>query len=96
MIKANISGIQRAQAENNRRIAELKPQGAAGQALRRAGQMIIRYVVAITHVDTGALRASHRLEINGLRGRIYLDPSAKNPRTGAATAMYGAIEHARG
>ena len=96
MIKANIGGLQQAQAANNRRIAELKPQGAAGQALRRAGQMIVRYVIAITHVDTGALRASHRLEINGLRGRIYIDPSARNPRTGALTSVYGAIEHARG
>ncbi len=96
MIKANIKGLQKAQAENIRRLAELKPQGAAGQAIRRAGQMIIRYVIAITHVDSGALRASHRIEVNGLRGRIYIDPSARNPHTGALTSVYGAIEHARG
>jgi hypothetical protein len=95
-IKADIRGLQQAQAAMNRRIAELKPTGALGQAVKRAGLMIHRYVLGITHVDTGALRASHRLEIDGTKGRIFIDPSARNPRTGAKTAVYGAVEHARG
>jgi hypothetical protein len=95
-IKADIRGLQQAQAAMNRRIAELKPTGALGQAVKRAGLMIHRYVLGITHVDTGALRASHRIEINGTRGKIYIDPNARNPRNGAKTSVYGAIEHARG
>ena len=95
-IKADIRGLQQAQAAMNRRIAELKPTGALGQAVKRAGLMIHRYVLGITHVDTGTLRASHRIEINGTKGKIYIDPAARNPRTGAKPAVYGAIEHARG
>ncbi|MBU6361166.1 MAG: hypothetical protein KGS46_14220 [Chloroflexi bacterium] len=95
-IQADIRGLQQAQAAMNRRIAELKPAGALGQAVKRAGLMIHRYVLGITHVDTGALRASHRIEINGTKGKIYIDPNARNPRTGAKTAAYGAVEHARG
>lgn len=95
-VKADIRGLQQAQAAMNRRIAELKPTGALGQAVQRAGLMIHRYVLGITHVDTGALRASHRVEINGTKGRIFIDPSARNPRTGAKPAIYGMIEHARG
>jgi hypothetical protein len=36
------------------------------------------------------------MELKGLRGRIYLDPSAINPRTGQKPAVYGYYENKRG
>lgn len=48
-------------------------------------------------VGGGALRASHRAEISGLTGRIFIDPSSINPRRpqGARPAEYGIYEHKR-
>ena len=51
---------------------------------------------AVTHVDTGVAAGHHRMEINGLRGRVYIDPGATNPRSGQRTAVYGPYEHERG
>jgi hypothetical protein len=47
-------------------------------------------------VGGGALRASHRMEVTALRGRVYVDPGSVNPRTGRKPAEYGAYENARG
>lgn len=93
-----IEGIQRVQAANNQMIAAMKPSGAFGRAIQYATTAAHRYAVAITHVDTGALRASHRmqLEMGSLRGTIYIDPSSRNPRTGQRPSVYGIFEHARG
>jgi len=50
------------------------------------------------YVGGGALRASHRAEVHGLTGTIYIDPNTINPRRphGARPAEYGIYEHARG
>jgi hypothetical protein len=95
-IKLTITGIQEAQAANNRAIAALRPDGAFGRAVQYGTAAAHRYAVAVTHVDTGTLRASHRMEVNGLRGRVYIDPSATNPRSGGRAAVYGPYEHDRG
>lgn len=97
-IDLDISGIQELQDANIRRIAALKPRGAFGRMLQYIGTAFHRYAVAITHVDTGALKASHRLDLDLDLGRvsIFIDPTATNPRTGERTAEYGADEHARG
>lgn len=95
-VRMTITGIQELQDDNARSIAALQPKGALGQAVKHVTTGAHRYVVAITHVDTGALRASHRMEVNGLRGRIYIDPTARNPRSGQRTAVYGEFEHDRG
>lgn len=51
-------------------------------------------------VGGGSLRASHRMAFvdapDGPEGRIYIDPSSINPRTGRRPAEYGVYEHARG
>lgn len=94
--KLTITGLQEAQAANNRRIAALKPSGAFGRAIQYATTAAHRYAIAETHVDTGALRASHRMEISGLRGRVFIDPGAANPRSGRLTSLYGFYEHERG
>lgn len=95
-IKLTITGIQELQAWNIRAIAAMKPKGAFGQAIIWGTTEAHRYAVSITHVDTGALRASHRMAIEGLQGRIYIDPNTRNPRTGESPAEYGMEEHARG
>jgi hypothetical protein len=92
----DISGIQEAQDDNARRIAAMKPKGAAGEAVKHVVVGAHRYVVIITHVDTGTLRAAHRMEILGLRGRIYIDPAARNPYSGEMAEIYGPYEEARG
>lgn len=94
--KSTIQGIQEAQRANEQLIAAMKPSGALGRMVQYATVLAHRYTVAITHVDTGALRASHRMNVLGGRGEIYLDPTATNPRTGTPTAEYGPTEHARG
>jgi hypothetical protein len=91
-----ITGIQEAQAMNNRAIAALRPTGALGRAVQYGTIAAHRYALGLTHVDTGALKSSHRMELSGTRGRIYIDPSTSNPRTGQAPVEYGVIEHNRG
>ena len=97
-VRLTITGLQEAQAANNKLIAALKPGDAFGRAIRYATTAAHRYAVALTHVDTGALRASHRMAIeeNFLRGKVYIDPSGRNPRSSVRTAEYGPAEHARG
>jgi hypothetical protein len=91
-----IEGLQEAQDANLRAIAALQPSGAMGQALRLVLVTAQRYAVTITHVDTGALRASHRMEITDTRGTIYIDPSARNPRSGKLVREYARKEENRG
>lgn len=97
-VKLTIRGLQEAQQANQRRLAELKPSGALGRAVQYATATLQRHAIGITHVDTGSLRASHRmrLEAGGLRGVIFIDPGAVNPRSGQKTSVYGPHEHARG
>src|SRR5574341_1622852 len=96
-VRATITGIQEAQAANLRLIAAARPEGGLGRAVQYAATAVHRYAVMITHVITGALRASHRIRLAGAaRAEIYLDPTATNPRTGERTAEYGPAEHARG
>jgi hypothetical protein len=95
-VTLTITGLQEAQAANNRLLARMQPRGALERAVLYGTTAAHRAAVVITHVDTGALRASHRMEVSGLRGRVYIDPGATNPRSGVRTAVYGPMEHARG
>jgi hypothetical protein len=92
----HISGLQRAQAFNAELVALLEPGGASGEIVRHVTLGLQRHAIAYTHVDTGALRASHRVEVSGLNGLVYLDPNARNPRTQELTSEYGVYEHERG
>ena len=107
-INLTITGLQEAQAKNVRQIAALKPTGALGRAVQYGTVEAQRYAVINTHVGKyksgktgswvggGTLRASHRMQVDGVRGRVYIDPSATNPRTGQRAAEYGPYEHDRG
>jgi len=101
--KLSIEGIQEEMARNNRRIAALKPEGESGEAVREAVIALHRYAVQITHVGKyeggGALKSSHRMDVQGLEGMVYIDPEAVSPRRGAKKpkpVMYGVYENARG
>ena len=102
--KLTIEGIQEVQQRNLRRIAALKPEGAAGQAVKDAMIALQRYAVQVTHVGKyeggGALKSSHRMRTEGgLEGEIYIDPSSVSPRRGRSNTKpveYGVYENARG
>ena len=94
--KATIEGLQRAQAANLKVMQQLMPSGFFGRMTYEVTTQVHRYAVAYTHVDIGALRASHRMIVRGLEGQVYIDPNATNPQTGAKTSIYGEVEHDRG
>jgi len=92
-----ISGIQETQRGVNEIMAAFKPGGKFSKAIWRITMSLHRYAVSITHVVTGALRASHRQRMaSDTIGFIYLDSSAVNPRTHERTSRYGAFEEQRG
>jgi hypothetical protein len=92
----SIRGIQEAQQANEHNIAQLKPSGAYGRMIRDVTTYVHRYVVTLTHVITGSLRASHRMDVQSMRASIYIDPDAVNPKSGNRPADYGPFEEARG
>ena len=96
-MKITIQGLQKAQDANNRLIAALKPSGAAGKATKAVLMGAHSRYVILTHVDTGALKAARRMKMDaqGLRGYIYTDPNAVNPK-GKRPAEYDIYEQARG
>ena len=91
-----IRGIQQAQAANNKIIAAVKPSGALGRAIQYGTTRVHRYAVGVSHVDTGAMRASHRMQLSTMEGRVYLDRSSRNPRSRQMVYVYGFWEHMRG
>lgn len=101
--KLSLEGIQEVQARNLRRIAALQPEGAAGEAVRDAVISLHRYAVQITHVGKyvggGALKNSHRMQIDGLEGSVYIDPASVSPRRTKKKykpSEYGVYENERG
>lgn len=97
-VGVTISGLQHAQYANLALIAACEAGGALGRAVRYAALEAQRYAAAITHVDTGTLKASHHIasKNGGLRAVVYVDPSARNPRTGERPSIYGEYEEFRG
>ena len=97
--KLTIRGIQELQRANAKIINALKPEGARGRAVKYGLTEGQRYAQAITHVDTGALKASHRMKYEAGGGRaegtIYIDPTTRNPVTNAYPSIYGVYEHGR-
>lgn len=99
-MQVSIQGLQDAQQDNAKMIRALRPSTGLGQAVRGTISDLHRYAVIVTHVDTGALRASHRMAFGesygGAEASISIDEGARNPRTGKRTSEYGPVEHARG
>lgn len=42
------------------------------------------------------MRASERIEVNGLEGKVFIDPDTKNPRSKTPPVEYAVYENARG
>ncbi len=97
MMRVTIKGLQQAQKAMLKVLTAVKPEGGLGRAVLYLATEAHRVLVSNTHVDTGAYRASQfiRREAQG-RYRIYIDPSATNPRTSAKPVDYGPVEEARG
>lgn len=95
MIRYRLIGYDKAQRAMLKTMAAVRPDSIKA-AVRDAIIIGHRHATGITHVDTGALRASHAMRFYGLSGDIYLNPSVRNPRSGQRAAVYGGYEHARG
>lgn len=96
MPKANITiqGMQEAQAANLKIIAALSPKGAVGIATQEMTIRAFRWVVTMTHVKSGALKSSRRMDVQELKGIIYTE-SGRNPK-GQNPRGYDVPEQARG
>ena len=92
----SIAGIQEAQDLNLRIIAAFEPKGKAAEVVKNMTIEAHRYLVAQTHVDTGAYKASHRMKLTDVRGTIEPDRSAVNPKSGKLVIDYAEIEEGRG
>lgn len=90
-----IYGIQRAQAAMLRAVEAVRPSGGLGRAVQAGTMEAHRRAAAKTHVDTGALKGSHTMRVDGARGEVYINPGAVRS-DGARPAEYGPVEHARG
>ena len=98
----SIRGIQRAQERNLHLMAALRARTIQEAVARDVAITAHREAVVRTHVDTGALRAAHRIiRVRPRRGRhsvtfvITPDPRAVRPDH-ARPAVYGLYEHRRG
>lgn len=98
--RIDIKGLQEAQRHNAQMIRALRTGGPLGEGVRAAGAYLHSRAVMATHVDTGALRASHRMNyrqfLSSPTVEISIDKGAVNPRSRTRTALYGPAEHARG
>ena len=76
----------------------LKARGVLGQQIRQVARTIFDYMRAITHVESGALRAAERFTFDpeDVSAVVDIDPHAP-PRKGKTLPVeYGIYEHARG
>jgi hypothetical protein len=96
MADLSIKGLQEAQRWNARAIASLKPGGEMSRAIRDVITQIQRAEISLTHVDTGALRASIRMDVQDKTAKTFIDPAAVNPRGRQKTINYAGVENARG
>ncbi len=96
-IDIKVRGLERIQAAARQVVEAMTEGGALGKAVRHVALGAHRYATDRTVVDTGTWRASQRVEVKGLRGRIFIDPSAVNPKGGGKPSEYGAgLELRRG
>lgn len=96
MFHVEVLHLQDVQSALRRAQAAVRPSNGLGAAVQYATLEAQRYAIGRTHVVTGTLRASHRAEVSGTRGRVYIEPSAVNPVTRQLPSRYGVFEHARG
>ena len=96
-VDVGMEGLQEAQAGNEKTIAALKPSGLMGRAVLYLTTQAHRHAIYATPWDSGGLRASHRMEVKGLRGQVFIDPGAVNPMQGnTRPSEYGERLHDQG
>ena len=111
MIQFRLSGLRKLQAANMKLLAGISPAKGLAEGVKVATQLLHRYAINITHVQTGTLKRSHLADfgsggvqtfrfgfpiVDKAIGRIYINPAAKNPVTGQRPAEYGLLEHRKG
>lgn len=84
----DISGLQEAQAACLQLLAAMQPSGGLGKAVNYGLAAASRLAIAGTPVASGSWRASHRVAQQGLRGEVFIDPGARNPKNGALVSVY--------
>jgi len=95
-MRVGIEGLQEAQRKNLNDIRAVEVNGGLGRAVKMVTLDAHRFMNVETHVQTGALRASQRSEnLAPARWKIYIDPQARNPRTGIAVSEYAEDENDR-
>lgn len=93
----SIQGLQQAQYAALKAIRAVKPEGALGRAVKFLATGAHMRLVTLTHVDTGALRASEMIRMDDLlHYTVYNNQSARNPRSLAYVTSYASVEEARG
>lgn len=95
-----VIGYEEAMAANRKMIEALEPRSGLGAAVHTAVLDLQKYAIGVTHVWTGALRSSHRVEFTSLgstaEGVLFISSATKNPITGDRPAVYGWNEEERG
>jgi hypothetical protein len=92
----SITGVVEARAATSRIRSALQQDGALGKAVASVTLVASRFAAQRTPVATGTWRAAHRAVVQGLRGRVFLDPNAVSP-TGGRPSEYGSsLEQTRG
>jgi len=98
-IKIRLRGLERIQAANLQLMRAINPRGGLGKGVKVATLYLHKYAVAITHVQTGTLKRAHVVDfasgVGKAVGRVYINPSARNPVTGQMPYKYGTVEHAK-
>jgi len=69
-------------------IARKADSSAWDNPLRGIGTGATRYAASISPVVTGSYKGAHRFAVNGKELTLFIDPSAKNGRTGVAVTSY--------
>jgi hypothetical protein len=95
MFSTAVAGLPETQDALRRIVETLRPDGGFGNALEAGAIGFRDYVASITPRQTGTLAGAHRVEVIGLRARVYVDPGAINPRSGQSAAAYAGPMEAR-
>lgn len=90
-----VQGYEALQAANKRWLDAVQPAGALGRAVLYATSIFRQAAIAGTPVDTGTLRASHLVDVQGLHALLYIAPH-RNPKRGGLANQYGPVIHQRG
>jgi hypothetical protein len=92
----SLRGLKSLQRANQQLAIAVKPKGGLGRAIQLATVDAHRHAIWNTPWDTTVLRHSHRVEVKGAKGRIFIDPAAFNVARGRKPAVYGAELHTHG